>query len=36
VLRDDTLFIYYGGADKAIGVATISKAELMKKLLPSL
>ena len=36
VLRGDTLFIYYGGADKAIGVATMSKSELMRKLLPSL
>lgn len=36
VLRGDTLFIYYGGADTAVGVATLSKKELLKKLLPSL
>jgi predicted GH43/DUF377 family glycosyl hydrolase len=36
VLRDDTLFIYYGGADTAIGVATISKTELVSRLLPKL
>ena len=36
VLRDDTLYLYYGGADTAIGVATISKKELIKRLLPDL
>jgi|CXWL01.1.fsa_nt_gi predicted GH43/DUF377 family glycosyl hydrolase len=36
VLREDTLFVYYGGADTAIGVATISKSVLIQKLLPSL
>ncbi len=34
VLRDDTLFIYYGGADTAIGVATLSKKKLLARLLP--
>ncbi len=36
VVREDTLFVYYGGADTAIGVATISLSKLMKILLPSL
>ncbi|MDB5264526.1 MAG: hypothetical protein JWN64_97 [Parcubacteria group bacterium] len=36
VLRDDTLYIYYGGADTSLGVATLSKEKLMKKLLPNL
>ena len=36
VLRDDTLYIYYGGADTSIGVATISKTELIKRLLPDI
>jgi beta-1,2-mannobiose phosphorylase / 1,2-beta-oligomannan phosphorylase len=36
ILRDDTLFIYYGGADTAIGVATLSKKKLVARLLPSL
>jgi beta-1,2-mannobiose phosphorylase / 1,2-beta-oligomannan phosphorylase len=36
VLREDTLFVYYGGADTAIGVATLSKSKLIKKLLPNL
>jgi predicted GH43/DUF377 family glycosyl hydrolase len=36
ILRDDTLFVYYGGADTAMGVATLSKVELMKRLLPKL
>jgi predicted GH43/DUF377 family glycosyl hydrolase len=36
VLRDDTLYVYYGGGDTAIGVATLSKKELIKRLLPSL
>ncbi|MFZ1987620.1 MAG: hypothetical protein WAV21_01125 [Minisyncoccia bacterium] len=35
-LKDDTLFIYYGGADTAIGIATVSKSALMKKLLSAL
>jgi predicted GH43/DUF377 family glycosyl hydrolase len=34
VLRDDTLYIYYGGADKSIGIATLSKKELVSRLLP--
>jgi predicted GH43/DUF377 family glycosyl hydrolase len=36
VLRGDTLYIYYGGADTAIGVATISKKKLLDTLLPKL
>lgn len=36
VLRGDTLFVYYGGADTAIGVATVSYSTLIKKMLPSL
>jgi predicted GH43/DUF377 family glycosyl hydrolase len=36
VLRDDTLYVYYGGADTAIGVATLSKSALLKRLLPNL
>ncbi len=35
VLRDDTLFVYYGGADTVIGVATISFSLLMSILKPS-
>ncbi len=30
VLLDDVFFLYYGGADKVVGVATIGKAELLK------
>jgi predicted GH43/DUF377 family glycosyl hydrolase len=30
VLRGSTLFIYYGAADKCIGVASVSLKELMK------
>ncbi len=36
VLRNDTLYIYYGGADTSIGVATISKTALIKRLLPDI
>ncbi len=36
ILRDDTLYIYYGGADTAIGVATISKSTLLERLLPKI
>jgi predicted GH43/DUF377 family glycosyl hydrolase len=36
ILRDDTLYIYYGGADTAIGVATLSKKKLLERLLPKL
>jgi predicted GH43/DUF377 family glycosyl hydrolase len=36
ILRDDTLYIYYGGADTALGVATLSKKKLLKCLLPTL
>jgi len=32
VLLNDTFFIYYGGADKVIGVATVGKNELLKNL----
>ncbi len=32
VVIDDKLFIYYGGADKVIGVATIKMSELLEKL----
>lgn len=32
VVIDETLFIYYGGADKLIGVATIKMSELLEKL----
>lgn len=34
VLRGDTLFIYYGGADTVIGVAKVSLKKLLKILLP--
>ena len=34
VLRADTLFIYYGGADTVIGVAKVSLKKLLKVLLP--
>ncbi|KND51024.1 MAG: glycosidase ph1107-related protein [Parcubacteria bacterium C7867-007] len=30
--RDDTLFVYYGGADSKLGVATFSVSDLMKRL----
>ena len=36
ILREDTLYIYYGGADTSIGVATISKSALIKRLLPDI
>ena len=36
ILRNDTLYIYYGGADTAIGVATLSKKRLLQRLLPKL
>ena len=36
VLRNDTLYIYYGGADTSIGVATLSKKKLLQRLLPKL
>jgi predicted GH43/DUF377 family glycosyl hydrolase len=32
VLRDDLIFIYYGGADTVIGVATIKLSELLRAL----
>ena len=34
VLRGDTLFIYYGGADTVMGVAKVSLKKLLKILLP--
>ena len=34
VLRGDTLFVYYGGADTVIGVAKMSLKKLLKILLP--
>jgi len=33
VRRDDTLFVYYGGADSRLGVTTYSVSDLMKRLL---
>ncbi|KND51747.1 MAG: glycosidase ph1107-related protein [Parcubacteria bacterium C7867-001] len=36
ILREDTLFVYYGGGDSALAVATVSKSALMKKLLPNI
>jgi len=33
VLRGDTIYIYYGGADTVMAVATISKKKLLSKLL---
>jgi predicted GH43/DUF377 family glycosyl hydrolase len=33
VVMNNTLFVYYGGADKVVGVATIKFSEFMKKLL---
>jgi len=33
VVINDRLFVYYGGADKVIGVATIKLSELLKSLL---
>ena len=32
VIRDDTIFIYYGGADKVIGVATMSLSIILNAL----
>ena len=32
VVRGDTLFLYYGGADKVIGVATASLAHIIDAL----
>ena len=34
VLRDDTLFVYYGGADTVVCVAKVSLKKLLKILLP--
>jgi predicted GH43/DUF377 family glycosyl hydrolase len=36
ILRDDILFIYYGGGDSATGVATVSKTELITRLIPKI
>ncbi len=36
VVRDDTVFLYYGGADKVIGVATFSLSKLLKLLEPEI
>lgn len=33
VVKDDTLFVYYGGGDKHVCVATISLAQLLEKLI---
>ncbi len=33
IVKDGTLFVYYGGADKVIGVATIKLNELLEKLI---
>jgi predicted GH43/DUF377 family glycosyl hydrolase len=33
VLIGDTLFVYYGGADKYVGVATCSYTELLEYLI---
>lgn len=35
VRRDDTLFVYYGGADSKLGVATFSLSKLMNRLTSS-
>jgi predicted GH43/DUF377 family glycosyl hydrolase len=34
VLRGDTVYVYYGGADTVVGVATISLKKLLTILLP--
>jgi beta-1,2-mannobiose phosphorylase / 1,2-beta-oligomannan phosphorylase len=34
VVREDTIFIYYGGADTVLGVAKVSLRKLLKILLP--
>jgi predicted GH43/DUF377 family glycosyl hydrolase len=36
IIRDDILYLYYGGADTALGVATLSVSELMNRLTPDL
>src|SRR5574338_24170 len=36
VVHDETLFLYYGGADTALGVATVSLTELLSRLTPEL
>ncbi len=35
VVMGDTVFIYYGGADHAVGVATLSLSELLEQLRPA-
>ena len=32
VVRDDTIFLYYGGADKVVGVATTSLSKVLRAL----
>ncbi len=34
VIRDDTIYMYYGGADTVVGVATASLSRIMKALTP--
>ena len=34
VLRDDTIFMYYGGGDSVVGLATCSLSKLLSVLLP--
>ena len=35
VVRDETVYIYYGGADSVIGVATVSLSDLIDRLRPA-
>jgi predicted GH43/DUF377 family glycosyl hydrolase len=35
LVRDDTIYIYYGGADSVVGVATCSLSKLLSLLLPT-
>jgi predicted GH43/DUF377 family glycosyl hydrolase len=34
IVRDDTIYIYYGGADSVVGVATCSLSKILSLLLP--
>ena len=34
IVRDDTIYLYYGGADTVVGVATLSMSELLKNIRP--
>jgi predicted GH43/DUF377 family glycosyl hydrolase len=36
IIRDDTLYVYYGGADTSLGLATMSLTTLMERLTPTL